>query len=37
MRDVKNILQAVKRLDFSYLDKWAEYLSVKEIYKQVET
>jgi hypothetical protein len=35
MRDVKSILQAVKGLDFSYLDKWAEYLSVKEIYNQV--
>ena len=35
MRDVKSILQAVKGLDFTYLDKWAEHLSVKEIYKQV--
>ena len=37
MRDVKNILQAVKGLDFSYLDKWAEYLNVKEIFNQVKT
>jgi len=34
-RDVKNVLQTVKGLDFSYLDKWAEDLGVKEIYKQV--
>lgn len=35
MRDVKSILQTVKGLDLAYLDKWAEHLSVKEIYKQV--
>jgi predicted nucleotidyltransferase len=36
MRDVKNILQAVKGLDSSYLDKWAEYLNVREVYHQVK-
>ncbi len=35
MRDVKSILQTVKGLDFAYLDKWAEHLGVKELYKQV--
>jgi len=36
MRDVKNILHSIKGLDSLYLDKWVQYLSVNELYKQVK-
>ncbi len=35
MRDIRSMLQSVKGLDFVYLDKWADYLGVTEIYRQV--
>lgn len=34
--DVKNLLRMVKDLDISYIEKWAEALSVQEIYHKTK-
>jgi hypothetical protein len=36
LNDVKNLLKSVKELDESYIEKWASYLGIKDIYKKVK-
>ena len=35
LRDVRNLLQSVKRLDRRYLARWAKQLGVNELYREV--
>jgi hypothetical protein len=36
LNDVRNLLKSVKALDESYIEKWASYLGIKDIYKKVK-
>lgn len=35
IKDIENLFRCVKSLDLAYIDRWTDYLGVKEIYEKV--